>query len=101
MKEITEKTLRILGLLIPEGNIDSKIKRVMIDGLKRKLAEFQLINYRLQKKYGMTFEEFEKRNIVKEKGFSYEVESDYHEWDAAIDAIKTLKNYLEELTQEE
>ncbi len=49
----------------------------------------------------MTLEEFEKRNIVKEKGFSYEVESDYHEWDAAIDAIKTLKNYFEELTQEE
>ncbi len=30
MKEITEKTLKILGLLIPEGNIDSKIKIVMI-----------------------------------------------------------------------
>jgi hypothetical protein len=100
MEIITEKTTKILDLLIPQGDIDSKVRKIIIEDLKRKLTEFQLINYRFQKKYGMTFDEFEKRNIIKEKGFSFEVESDYHEWDSAIDAIKTLKDYLEDLTKE-
>ena len=99
METITEKTTKILDLLIPHGDIDSKVRKIIIEDLKRKLTEFQLIDHRFQKKYEITFDEFEKRNIVKEKGFSYEVESDYHEWDSAIDAIRTLKAYLEDLSQ--
>jgi hypothetical protein len=47
----------------------------------------------------MNLDEFEKRNIIKEKGFSFEVESDYHEWDSAVDAIKTLKAKIKDLTK--
>lgn len=46
----------------------------------------------------MTLDEFEKRNIIKEKGFSFEVEGDYHEWDSAVDAIKTLRVKIKDLT---
>lgn len=101
METITEKTTKILGLLIPEGDFDSKVRKIIIENLKRKLAEFQLIDHRFQKKYGMTLNEFENQNIIKEKGFSFEVESDYHEWDSAVDAIKTMKTYLEDLVKEE
>ncbi len=101
METITEKTTKILGLLIPNGNIDSKVRKIISEDLKRKLIEFQIIDHRFQKKYGMTLYEFEERNILKEKGFSFEAESDYHEWDSAIDAIKTLKAYLEDLVNEE
>lgn len=100
METITEKTTKILGLLIPQGDTDSKVRKIIVDDLKRKLTEFQLIDHRFQKKYGMTLDEFEKRNVIKEKDFSFEVESDYHEWDSAIDAIKTLKTYLEDLIKE-
>lgn len=100
MAAITEKTTKILDLLIPQGDTDSKVKKIIVEDLKRKLAEFQLIDHRFQKKYGMTLDEFEKRNIVKEREFSFEVESDYHEWDSAIDAIKTLNAYLEDLARE-
>jgi len=48
----------------------------------------------------MTLDEFEKRNIVKEKGFSFEAESDYHEWDSAVDAVRTLRAKIEDLSQE-
>ncbi len=100
METITDKTTKILGLLIPQGDVDSKVRKILIEDLKRKLTEFQLIDYRFQKKYGMTLHEFEKKNVIKEKGFSFEAESDYHEWDSALDAIKTLRAYLEDLTRE-
>jgi hypothetical protein len=99
MKTITKKTSKILEHLIPHGDLDSKVRKIVIDDIKRKLVEFQLIDYRLQKKYGMTFDEFEEKEVIKEKGFSFEVESDYHEWDSAIDAIQTLKNYLKDLSK--
>jgi len=100
MEAITEKTTKILGLLIPEGDLDYKVRKILKEDLKRKLIEFQLIDNRFQKKYGMTFDEFEKRNIIKEKGFSFEVESDCHEWDAAIDAIKALEDKIKDLSSE-
>ncbi|MBI4654599.1 MAG: hypothetical protein HY752_06350 [Nitrospirae bacterium] len=100
MEAITEKTTKILGLLIPEGNLDYKVRKILKEDLKRKLTEFQLIDSRFQKKYGMSFDEFEKRNIIKEKNFSFEVESDYHEWDAAIDAIKALEDKIKDLSNE-
>lgn len=99
METITEKTTKILGLLIPQGDVDSKVRKIIIEELKRKLTEFQLINHRFEKKYGMTLDEFEKQNVIKEKGYSFEVENDYHEWDSAIDAIRTLKTYLEDLSR--
>ena len=99
METITEKTTKILDILIPEGDLDYKVRKILREDLKRKLTEFQLIDNRFQKKYGMTLDEFEKRNIIKEKGFSFEVESDYHEWDSAEDAIKTLKAKIEDLSR--
>lgn len=99
METITDKTTKILNLVIPEGDLDYKVRKILREDLKRKLVEFQLIDNRFQKKYGMTLDEFEKKNIVKEKGFSFEVESDYHEWDSAVDAIKTLKAKIEDLSK--
>ncbi len=99
MKTLTEKTTKILDLLIPEGDLDYKVRKILIEDLKRKLVEFQLVDNRFQKKYGVTLEEFEKKNIIKEKGFSFEVESDYHEWDSALDAINALKAKIEDLSR--
>ncbi|KAF0143387.1 MAG: hypothetical protein FD156_2648 [Nitrospirae bacterium] len=91
MKAIAEKTSKILGLLIPEGDLDYKVRKILGEDIKRKLTEFQLIDNRFRKKYNMTLDEFEKKNILKKKGFSFEAESDYHEWDSAVDAIRTLR----------
>ena len=99
MKTLTEKTTKILDLLIPEGDLDYKVRKILIEDFKRKLVEFQLVDNRFQKKYRVTLDEFEKRNIIKEKGFSFEVESDYHEWDSALDAINALKAKIEDLSR--
>ena len=99
METITQKTTKILDLIIPEGDLDYKVRKILREDIKRKLTEFQLIDNRFLKKYGMTLDEFEKKNIIKEKGFSFEAESDYHEWDSAVDAIKTLKAKIEDLSK--
>jgi hypothetical protein len=46
-------------------------------------------------------EEFERNEMVKKLGYSFEVENDYHEWDMAIDGIETLRRDLEELQERE
>ena len=97
METITEKTKKIIDSFIPEGKLNAKVNKLLIDDIKRKLTEFELINRHCQKKYGVTFTEFEQKNIIKEKGYSFEVETDYHEWDAAIDTINTLKSHLNDL----
>lgn len=98
MCAIAKKTTKILDLIVPEGDLDYKVRKILNEDLKRRLTEFQLIDNRYQKKYGMTLDEFESRNIVKEKSFSFEVESDYHEWDAAVDAIETLSAKIKDLS---
>jgi len=97
MEAIAEKTEKILNLLIPQGDLDSKIRKILIEDLKRKLTEYQLIEKRFEKKYGMNLEEFESKNIIKEKNYSFEVESDFHEWDSAADAVKTIGTYIKDL----
>lgn len=49
MKTITDKTTKILNLIIPEGDIDYKVRKILKEDIKRKLAEFQLIDNRFQK----------------------------------------------------
>lgn len=98
MEAITEKTIKILNILIPQGDLDTKVRKIIIENLRKKLAEFQLIDNRFMKKYGTTLEDFENKNIIKEKRFSYEVESDYHEWDSAVDAIKAIQFYIKDIS---
>ena len=49
----------------------------------------------------MEFEEFEKKNVVKEKNFSWEVESDAMEWEHAIAGIRYLEKKLTEFKEYE
>ena len=71
---------------------------IMVENeLKHRLAKYELTDRLFRKKYGMTFEEFEREEMVKKLGYSFEVESDHHDWDMAIDGIKTLHRNLEEL----
>ena len=45
----------------------------------------------------MTFDEFEERNVVREKMFSWDVEADAMDWEQAIDGIKTMRNKLRDI----
>ena len=74
--------------LIPE----KELKDVVLSEYKRRLVHYRFIDAMLKRKYGMTYEEFEKKNIVKERDFSWEVEKDAMQWEHAIEGIR----YMEE-----
>ncbi len=82
---------------ILEEPADKVLVRAIINELKRKLNEFILIDSSMRRKYGMSFEEFKAKNIAKEKGLSFEVESDYCDWELAVDGIKTIKEKIKRL----
>lgn len=60
---------------------------------------FRKINFKFRRLSWMTLEEFEKSEVVKKKGYSFEVESDYHDWDSTLDAMGTLQKDMEDLCQ--
>jgi hypothetical protein len=63
----------------------------------RKLIRYKLTDESFQKKYGMSYEEFERENIVAAKNYSWDVESDAQDWEMAIDGINTCLRKLGEL----
>ncbi|MCL0034966.1 hypothetical protein M1O19_01850 [Dehalococcoidia bacterium] len=48
----------------------------------------------MERKFGVTIEEFEQRNLLDKLGHSWEVEQDYYEWDRAITELKKLEEIL-------
>ena len=60
----------------------------------RKLMRYRLTDEFFRKKYGMTYEAFEKENVVAKRDFSWEVESDAQEWEMAVDGISTCLRKL-------
>ncbi len=76
---------------------EDELQEILRREYLRRLTRYKLADESFREKYGMTFEEFERENIVVKKGFSWEVESDAQEWELAIDGIKTCHEKLEDL----
>jgi hypothetical protein len=45
----------------------------------------------------MSLEQFEAQEMVKQFGYSFEVESDHQDWDLAVDGIRTMQRRLDDL----
>jgi hypothetical protein len=95
--KVADKYSRIIEHLVPEGNLDLKMKTILASEVRRRLAEFEAVDRRFRQKYGMTLAEFERRGVIKERGYAFEVERDHQEWDAAVDAMVALRADLNEL----
>jgi hypothetical protein len=101
MEAISEKIIKhfkYLGLY-GEG-AEEKIRDVLESEYRRRLTRYEHTDRLFRKKYGMTFDEFERGEVVKTKGFTWEVESDSDEWEMALDGIKSMKRGLTELLGE-
>ncbi|HHT9125105.1 MAG TPA: hypothetical protein ACFYD6_04720 [Candidatus Brocadiia bacterium] len=99
MAVIGEDVYNIINHLVKEGDLNSKICKILEKEIRRRITEYELIDRGFQKKYGMPLKEFEKNEVIKQKGYSFEVESDYYDWDATVDAIDMLKEDLKKLCQ--
>jgi hypothetical protein len=101
MEALSEKLIkhfRYLGLY--GAKAEERIREVLESEYRRRLTRYEHTDRLFRKKYGMTFDEFERNEVVKTKGFTWEVESDSDEWDMANDGIRSMRRGLEELRGE-
>lgn len=77
---------------------EDELKEVLRRDYVRRLTRYRMTNDFYRKKYRMDFEIFQKKNIVKKQGYTFEVESDSQEWELATDGIKTVERKLKELS---
>ena len=79
--------------IIPE----KELKEAVLSEYERRVVLYRLTDERFKKKYGMNFTEFEKKNLVKEKGFSWKVEKDAMEWEHAVEGIVSLQEKINKI----
>lgn len=78
---------------------EKEIKEALLAEYEKKLVLYRLVDEHLKKKHGMSFEEFEERNIVRDKGFSWEVEKDAMDWEHAVAGIRYLREKINKLKE--
>jgi hypothetical protein len=101
MEVISEKIIKHFKYLGLSGAAaEDKIREVLESEYRRRLTRYGHIDRLFRKKYGMTFDEFEQSEVVKTKGYTWEVESDSDEWEMALDGIESMKRGLKELLGE-
>ncbi|HID28535.1 MAG TPA: hypothetical protein EYP19_00860 [Desulfobacterales bacterium] len=96
---IAEKIAEIVERIESGPNLQVKLQRLVEKEIRRRLAEYEYINRQFQQKYGMTLAEFEATHMLEKLGYSFEAESDYHDWDQAVDGIAMLRRELRFLSE--
>ncbi|MDZ7292390.1 MAG: hypothetical protein ONB44_21035 [candidate division KSB1 bacterium] len=76
---------------------DDELQEILRRDYLRRLIRYKKTDELMRQKYGMTYEEFIKRNVVAEQNFSWEAESDSQDWEMALDGIRTMKSKLSEI----
>ena len=86
---------------VPLGgkDVDSKVRHLLRAEYLRRLSRYRRVDVLLTQKYGMSFDEFISRRIVRERGYAWDVESDAMEWETAISGMKTMRRNIEELQE--
>ena len=92
MQAIADRMVTLIDRLEPEGDLEFKIERLLEGELRRRLARYQLVDRQLSRKYGLSFQDFRMNRVVEQKGYSFEVESDFWDWEMALDGIATFQD---------
>lgn len=81
------------------SDVDSKLRSLLEAEYRRRLAQYSLTNRQLSEKYRMDFQAFERQQMTKQLGYSWEVESDAMAWETAVDGIDTVKRLMSEVEE--
>lgn len=73
--------------------------QLVINELRRRLAEYKLMDKTFHERYKMDFDELKMKQVVKKAGYSFKVEEDYCDWELALDGIKTITKELKKLAK--
>ena len=85
--------------LLGDQDLDTKIRLLLEAEYLRRLGRYHRVDRDLAQKYGMGFDAFLERGIVRQRGYSWEVEKDAMDWETAVDGVKTMERKLRELRE--
>ena len=91
MHTIADRIVKTIDGLEPAGDLNAKLERLVENELLRRLARYELVDRRLSRKYGMSLGEFKENRVVEKEGYSFQVESDFWDWEMALDGIGTVQ----------
>lgn len=81
----------LLTRLAETPDLEAALRKVLADYIVLKQQEHQVAIARLEAKWGMDFAEFARRieeDELEPGAFSYEVESDFWEWEKAVTLVE-------------
>lgn len=84
-----------LADILPE----KEIKEAVLGEYEKKIVLYKFTDEQLKKKYKMSFKEFDEKNVVRGKGFSWDVEQDAMNWEHAVEGIRIYPLLLRYLKQ--
>ena len=98
---MAERVLKLIQEVTMRKDLEEAVGVVLRSYLEQKIAECKAEIRKYERRYGMSFEEFEKR--IHDKEFSTEqerkhgiiqFENDYFEWSGAVDSLNYLREKL-------
>lgn len=76
---------------------EKEIKEAVLGEYEKRLVLYKLADEQLKKKYKVNFKDFDEKNIVKKKGFSWDVEHDAMQWEHAVEGIKYIRKKIKKI----
>lgn len=96
---VSGDTAKLLKDVTGETRLDSAVRSTVKDALKHRLEKIDEELENLEKKYGMSFEDFEEawENDDVEDKHSYSVEKDYWRWEGLVTRKQKINRALQRL----
>ncbi|MFB6147715.1 MAG: hypothetical protein ABEJ66_02415 [Candidatus Nanohaloarchaea archaeon] len=97
---MSSDTAKLLKDVTGESHLDSAVRMTVRDALEHRLEKVEEGIEEFEEKYGMSFEEFEEKweNDEIDERYSYDVESDFWEWEGLVTRRKRIEEGLERLS---
>ncbi len=76
---------------------EREIKEAVLGEYEKRLVLYKLTDEQFKKKYKMGFKDFEEKNVVKKKGFTWDVEQDAMHWEHAVEGIKYIEKKIKKI----
>jgi len=97
---LQERTRQFLeDPLLGEQDLDAKVCLLLEAEYLRRLGAYRRLDRTLSQKYGMTFQEFIESRVTRQKGYTWEVETDAMDWETAVSGMVTMERKLRELRE--
>ena len=97
---VSNDTAKLLKDVTGESHLDSAVRITVRDALKHRLERVEEEIEEFEEKYGMSFEEFKQKwnSDEIEDRYSYDVESDFWEWEGLVTRKKRIEEGLEKFS---